>query len=127
MKIGFDFTTGQVIKDEDKSHVESEDNAIKLIMDDLGITDYSIEKYCDNYTSLLYKGFVLFRIKYTSNTKWIKIIIFNDMNKEYQDNDLFAAQRNKKEAYWKSTIVNLLDYKEVLLKAIKNIEAQKKN
>ena len=127
MKIGFDFTTGQVIKDEDKSHVETEDDAINLIMDDLGITDYSIEKYSSDYTSLLYKGFVLFRIKYTSNTRWIKIIMFNDMNKEYQDNELFAAQTNKKEAYWKSTIMSLFDYKEVLLKAIKNIEAQKKD
>lgn len=115
------------IKDYDK--VESENDAIEIILDDLGLDRslFKIEKPSQAYTTLKYGDYDLFRIKYTNKARWIKIAIFNDMIDFYKEKPLFEAQKNKNEFMWKSDIKSLFDYKEVILKAIANIDAQKKN
>lgn len=102
-------------------YVESEKQAASTIIDDLGI-DKSLFEYakpCDDYSTIRYKGFDFFRIKYTDNAKWIKIPMSTDMRKIYKDNPLFDAEKNKNKVVWKSNINNLLDYKEILLEVIK--------
>ena len=44
-----------------------------------------------DYSTIRYKGFDFFRIKYTDNAKWIKIPMSTDMKKIYKDNPLFDA------------------------------------
>ena len=109
--------------------VQSEDDAIEIILDDLGLDRnlFKIEKPSQAYTTLRYNNYDLFRIKYTNKARWIKIPMFNDMIDLYKDNPLFEAQNNKSEYMWKSEIKSLFDYKEMILKAIDNINAQKKN
>lgn len=116
---------------EEKEHVEAEEEAANTIIDDLGI-DKSLFKYVkpsDDYSTIQYKGFDLFRIKYTENTKWIQLPLTTQMRKANKDNKLFDAEPNKNKVFWKSNINNLHDYKELLLETIdfREKEEQKKN
>lgn len=110
--------------------VESEEEAANIILDDLGV-DKSLFRYdkpCKDYSSIKYGDYDFFRIKYTDNTKWIKIPLFsNDIINANIDNPLFEAENNKKSLYWKSTINDLKDYKELLLIAKDFIDKQKKD
>lgn len=112
-------------------HVNSEEEAANIIVDDLGI-DKSFFEYAKpslEYSTMRYKGFDLFRIKYTDNTKWIQVPMTTPMRKANKDNPLFDAEQNKNKVFWKSNINNLLDYKELLLETInfREKEEQKKN
>ena len=124
MRIGYDFLKNEIIKDEEKAHVPSEEEAIDIIMNDLGISNYEVVKNSDDYTTLVYRDYDLFRIKYTPKAHWINIIIFPSMKKEYSDSPLFSSQANKNQMYWKSNIYSLFDYKEVLLASINEINKQ---
>lgn len=124
MKYGFDFNKNEMILDEPKKHNKTEEKVIESIMNSIGISDYTIEKKSDDYTSLLYKERDLFRIKYTDKAQWISILMFPNMRKEFADNELFSAQKNKNQVFWKSNIKNIFDYKEILLEAIKQIDNQ---
>lgn len=109
--------------------VESEEEAANKIINDLGL-DKSLFRYdkpCKDYSSIKYGDYDLFRIKYTDNTKWIKIPLFdNDTINANIDNPLFEAENNKKSLYWKSQINNLYDYKDLLLKAKDYIDKMNK-
>lgn len=108
-------------------HIKAEDEVATLIMKNLGISDYKIVKPSINYTTLIYGERDLFRIKFTNDTKWIKILIFPKLKKEFENNPLFKTQENKNQVYWQSNIKNIYDYKEILLKVIAEINAQKKD
>ena len=113
---------------QEYQHVKSEEEAANIIIDDLGI-DKSLFEYvkpCENYSTIQYKGYDLFRIKYTDKSKWIQILMTNNVINEYKDSKLFEAEKNKNKAFWKSNINDLLDYKELLLKVIERINALKK-
>ena len=117
--------------EQDYEHVKTEEEAAKTIIDDLGI-DKSLFEYVkpsQEYSTIRYKGFDLFRIKYTDNTKWIQVPMTTQMRKENMDNPLFDVEKNKNKVFWKSNITNLLDYKDLLLETIdfREKEAQKKN
>lgn len=118
MKFGFD--KGKIITDEPLEHCSTEDDAIEIIMEDLGIDDYRIDRNTDDYSTLVYQDRDLFRIKYTTKAKWIKILMFPSMKKEYSEDPRFNTQDNKNQMFWKSNIVSLFDYKDVLQKAIDN-------
>ncbi len=110
--------------------VESEEEAASIILDDLNV-DKSLFKYdkpSKDYSTIKYYDYDFFRIKYTDNTKWIKIPLFtNDIINSNMDNPLFDAENNKKSLYWKSNINDLKDYKELLLEAKNFIDKQKKD
>lgn len=106
--------------EQDYEHVESEENAANIIIDDLGV-DKSLFEYVKpslEYSTIRYKGFDLIRIKYTDNTKWIQIPMSTAMRKVYKDNPLFEAEQNKNKVMWKSSIKDLHDYKDILLEVI---------
>lgn len=108
------------IGEKDYDHVESEEKAAAIIIDDLGV-DKSLFEYakpCEDYSTIRYNGFDLFRIKYTNNSKWIRIPMSTDMRKKYKDNPLFEVEQNKNKVVWKSNINDLLDYKDILLEVI---------
>lgn len=114
--------------EQEHEHVESEENAANIIIDDLGI-DKSLFEYVkpsEDYSTIRYKGFDLFRIKCTENTKWIQVPMTTQMRKENKENTLFDAEKNKNKVFWKSNIKNLHDYKELLLETIKYREEEQK-
>lgn len=114
---------------QEYQHVKSEEEAANIIIDDLGL-DKSLFEYvkpCKNYSTIKYKDYDLFRIKYTDKSKWLQIFMTNNVLKEYKDNKLFEAEENKNKAFWKSIINDLHDYKELLLKVIEGINALKKD
>ena len=102
------------------NHVDTEIEAANIIIDDLGI-DKSLFNYikpCEDYSTIQYKGFDLIRIKYTNNSKWIRIPMTTEMRKKYNNDPLFDAEKNKNKVMWKSNIKDLKDYKEILLEVI---------
>lgn len=117
--------------EQEYEHVKSEEDAANIIIEDLGIDKslFDYAKPCKDYSTIRYKGFDLFRIKYTDNTKWIRVPMTTKMRKANMDNKLFDAEKNKNKVMWKSDINNLLDYKELLLETIdfREKDAQKKN
>ncbi len=116
---------------QEYEHVKSEEDAANIIIDSLGL-DKSLFKYVKpslDYSTIQYKGFDLFRIKYTNNTKWIRVPMTTQMRKVNKENPLFDAEKNKNKVFWKSDIKDLHDYKEILLETIdfREKEAQKKD
>lgn len=117
--------------EQEYEHVKTEEDAANAIIDDLGV-DKSLFEYAKpsmEYSTIRYKGFDLFRIKYTDNSKWIEVPMTTPMRKANKDNKLFDAEKNKNKVFWKSNINNLLDYKELLLETIdfREKEEQKKD
>lgn len=117
--------------EQEYEHVKTEEDAANAIIDDLGL-DKSLFEYAKpsmEYSTIRYKGFDLFRIKYTDNSKWIEVPMTTPMRKANMDNKLFDAEKNKNKVFWKSNINNLLDYKELLLETIdfREKEEQKKD
>lgn len=113
--------------EQDYEHVKSEEDAANIIIDDLGL-DKSLFEYVKpslDYSTIRYKGFDLFRIKYTENTKWIQLPMTTPMRKANKENPLFDAEMNKNKVFWKSNINNLHDYKELLLETINFREKEK--
>lgn len=116
------FVASFVIKGGEKEHehIKSEEDAANTIIADLGV-DKSLFEYVkpsESYSTIQYKGFDLFRIKYTDNSKWIQIPMSTPMRKANMENPLFDAEENKNKVFWKSNIINLLDYKNLLLEVI---------
>ena len=105
-------------------HNKDEEEVADLIIDDLGVNKdfFKYEKPSKDYLSIVYKNNTLFRLKYTEKARWIKIFMHQAYEKEYSESELFEAQKNKNELYWKSQIHNIFDYKEILLKAIKELD-----
>ena len=112
------------IVEQEYDHNETEEEISQNIIDDLGLDTslFSYKKPCEDYSTITYKDVDLFRIKYTSKARWIKILMNTEMRKEYIDNSLFDAQKNKNQVFWKSNITSIFDYKEIILKAIDNID-----
>ena len=108
----------------DYEHNSDEEETANIIIDDLGIDKslFEYKKSCEDYSTIAYKNFDLFRLKYTNNTRWIKVYINPSYKKEFIDNEIFSAQTNKNQIYWKSNIKSIFDYKEILLKGIKEID-----
>ncbi len=111
-----------VLTEHDENKTEEE--TANLIVEDLGV-DRSLFEYkkpAEDYSTITYKGNDLFRIKYTEKARWIRILMVKPYSDEYIDSEMFSAQTNKNQLFWKSTIKSIFDYKEVLLKAIKEID-----
>lgn len=116
--------------EQDYEHNKTEEEIAKTIIDDLGVdkTLFEYAKPCEDYSTIRYKGFDLFRLKYTENTKWIRIPMTTQMRKTNIDNKLFDAEKNKNKVLWKSELSNPLVYKGLLLEfiAFRDEELQKK-
>lgn len=128
MKIGYDFNKGEIITSGDKPLNENENKVIYAIMDKLGVNSsmYRIEKNSDDYTTLKYKQYDLIRVKFTNNTKWIKILMVDkELKNKYNDDPLFESQKNKNELMWKSIINNIYDYNDILKQVIEKIDTKK--
>ena len=81
----------------------------KLLNDKKPMYSFSIEHKSMDYTTLTYRKNDLVRVKWSEETKWIKLPIFDDMVDKYINDDRFIAQSNKKEYMWKSSCTSLND------------------
>lgn len=106
---------------QEYEHVDAEMEAANTIINDLGI-DKSLFKYvkpCEDYSTIQYiDGGDIFRIKYTDNAKWIKVLMTPELKKKYMDDPLFDAEKKKNGVFWKSNINDLHDYKDIILEGI---------
>lgn len=116
---------GMFFNNEDKIMNPDEINLINLILEDLNYNsnDFKIEKKSNDYTTLTYKQYDLFRLK-VSEYSWISIFIPPAIKKKWIDSPLFADEDKKTHLHWISYINNIYDYKDVLLDSIEFINKQ---
>lgn len=132
MKIGFDFTKGEIITDNnyskpfDENECEILEQIIKMLSNNFESTNFKIVKNCKDYTTLQYKMIDIVRIKYTDRAKWITISMAdNDCARENINNPLFNNEKNKNKAHWKSSLKdsnNISVYLPFLIKSCKQID-----
>lgn len=65
--------------------------------------DLKIVHNSDNYTTVQYKDYDLFRLKFGIG-KWVEICMPTKIKKKYIDNPLFVAEPNKNRVFWKARI-----------------------
>lgn len=117
IQISFDFENmvpivGEPVKE--LSLFADEENLLKIVIgflaDSVDISMVGVEKRSNDYTSLIYGGLNDFlRFKYSPRTKWISLRLPAAIQKENMENTLFAAQKNKKQLHWKSSLSSLSD------------------
>ena len=91
-----------------------EEKLLEIVMgflaNSVDILMVGVEKRSYDYTSLIYGGLNdFFRFKYTSRTKWVSLRLPISIQKENMGNPLFAAQKNKNQLHWKSSLSSLSD------------------
>ncbi len=90
------------------------ETVIGFLADSVDISMIGIEKRSNDYTSLIYGGLNdFFRFKYSPRTKWVSLRLPASIQKENMDNSLFAAQKNKNQLHWKSSLSSLSDLEEL--------------
>ena len=132
------------LSDEDiSSIVDAAKDSIKIShygeLRDVNATDEEIEIYnilqsyvsdplelvrkSDSYVSVMHGDRDLARIKFTERAHWISFQIVDSMRGKYAESDLFRAQSNKGQLFWKSNLNNVSDvvnepaYKELFVAA----------
>lgn len=89
--------------------------------------NFNIIQNTMDYTTLKYNNFDIVRLKYTNKTKWIKLFLTPSDKYLYINNDLFSAQKNKNEFYWKSLLYNeddIIKYSNIIRNCINYIIKQ---
>lgn len=87
-----------------------------------------VKQNTTSYATISYRGnsfdWDLIRFKYTNRAKWVSVSISSKERKEYEDNPLFAAQKNKRQAMWKARIESIEDvdcFADIAFRFIKEI------
>lgn len=102
--------------------------AEQLVLKGADKSKFKVENHSDNYLTLVYDNNDLIRLKYSALAKWISIPVSANDRKNYIDSDLFSAQRNKNEYFWKSNFYSFEDldtYIPLLENSIKQLEEYK--
>lgn len=71
--------------------------------------DVVIERRSDDYLSVVCENNDFLRFKLTPRTKWLSLNLPRDLRKQYESDDLFAAQKKKSAIHWKATITDVSD------------------
>jgi len=71
--------------------------------------DVVIERRSDDYLSVICENNDFLRFKLTPRTKWLSLNLPRDLRKQYESDDLFAAQKKKSAIHWKATITDASD------------------
>lgn len=71
--------------------------------------DVVIERRSDDYLSVVCENNDFLRFKLTPRTKWLSINLPRDLRKQYESDDLFAAQKKKSAIHWKAIITDASD------------------
>lgn len=112
------------ISNKENPNLENEYNVLydwKQILEERYKIKFVIVNNSTDYTTLQPENCLdLLRLKY-GGAKWIKVFITNELNKTLVDDPRFAAEKKKKQSYWKSTLENtdISKYFDVLDEAIK--------
>ena len=82
--------------------------------------DVVIERRSDDYLSVVCENNDFLRFKLTPRTKWLSLNLPRDLRKQYESDDLFAAQKKKSTIHWKATITDASDvdkFKDLIIAA----------
>lgn len=117
IQIGFDFEKKEIIVGEPVKELclsPEEENLVEIVMgyltDSVDVSMLGLEKRSNDYTTFVYGGMNDFlRFKYSSRAKWISLRLPAAIQKDNLENPLFAAQRNKRQLHWKSSLSSLSD------------------
>jgi len=89
------------------STVEEDDFLARLLP--LLPRDVVIERRSDDYLSVVCENNDFLRFKLTPRTKWLSLNLPRDLRKQYESDDLFAAQKKKSAIHWRVTITDASD------------------
>ncbi len=108
--IGYDFLKNKFMQNDEKNINNNEKIILEKIIDmlkgDFEISNFKIIAKSDAYLTLTYMKRDIVRLKYTNNTKWISIFIMPKYKKDYENEPIFEAQKNKNQLFWKSKITD---------------------
>lgn len=103
-----------------KQHLSLSDREISVIevvksylSDSPHYSDFAVEIRSDNYITLLCGENDFMRFKYSPRTFWVSLRLPYDVAKSNINNPLFAAQQNKNQLHWKSSINSFDEIKEL--------------
>ena len=82
---------------------------ISFLADSEHFSKLRVERRSRDYISLLCDENDFFRFKFSERSKWCSIRLPKSLQLSNQDNELFAAQKNKKQLHWKSELKSLSD------------------
>ena len=88
--------------------------------------DVVIERRSDDYLSVVCENNDFLRFKLTPRTKWLSLNLPRDLRKQYESDDLFAAQKKKSAIHWKATITDASDidkFKDLIVAACRPASA----
>lgn len=126
MNIGFNFNNGEIITSQPKKDNTAEIEALQSIIEhmNLDINKFHIVKNSDEYTTLKYYMYDLIRLKKTTKTQWLSILMVKPYKDKYIDDVRFVDQKNKNQLNWKSYFDDMYNYEDVLTDAIAFIDSQ---
>lgn len=88
--------------------------------------DVVVERRSDDYLSVVCENNDFLRFKLTPRTKWLSLNLPRDLRKQYESDDLFAAQKKKSAIHWKATITDASDvdkFKDLIIAACRPVPA----
>lgn len=106
--IGYDFNKKEIITNFKTINMK-ENEILEKIAKDIKIDNYEIINNSTDYTTLKYKDYDLVRLKYTESSKWISLFLTKEDKNNNINNNLFDAQKNKNQLFWKSNINSDID------------------
>lgn len=92
---------------------ECESQLLEIVLSFLSSSEYieklHVERRSRDYVSLICDENDFFRFKYSDRSKWCSIRLPKSLQLSNQDNELFNAQKNKKQLHWKADLKSMSD------------------
>lgn len=92
---------------------ECESQLLEIVLSFLSSSEYieelHVERRSRDYISLICGENDFFRFKYSDRSKWCSIRLPKSLQLSNQDNELFDAQKNKKQLHWKADLKSMSD------------------
>lgn len=92
---------------------ECESQLLEIVLSFLSSSEYikklRVERRSRDYVSLICDENDFFRFKYSDRSKWCSIRLPKSLQLSNQDNELFDAQKNKKQLHWKADLKSMSD------------------
>ncbi len=92
---------------------ECESQLLEIVLSYLSNSEHAeklrVERRSRDYLSLICDENDFFRFKYSDRSKWCSIRLPKSLQLSNQDNELFYAQKNKKQLHWKADLNSMSD------------------
>ena len=101
-------------------------NIVKSFLIEAGAASNSVVLFrrSDSYVTIKCRVEIA-RVKYTERARWVSFQIADSLRDKYVESDLFSAQKNKGQLFWKSSLSDVSDlvsdpaYQEIIVAAYK--------